>query len=33
MKRIKKNVAASWCCEASSDVDIQNLVSTIIDKD
>ena len=26
MKKIKKNVAASWCCEASTVVDIQKLV-------
>lgn len=26
MKKIKKNIAASWCCEASTVVDIQNLI-------
>lgn len=32
MKKIKKNVAASWCCEASSDIDIQNMINTFIDE-
>lgn len=27
MKKIKKNVAASWCCEASTVVDISKLVA------
>lgn len=26
MKKIKKNVAASWCCEASTVVDVKKLV-------
>ncbi len=26
MKKIKKNIAASWCCEASTVVDIKKLV-------
>lgn len=29
MKKIKKNVAASWCCEASTVVDIQKLVKKV----
>ena len=29
MKKIKKNIAASWCCEASTVVDIQKLVKKV----
>lgn len=28
MKKIKKNIAASWCCEASTVIDIQRLVKS-----
>lgn len=29
MKKIKKNIAASWCCEASTVADIQKLVKKV----
>ena len=29
MKKIKKNIAASWCCEASTVVDIKKMVKDI----
>lgn len=32
MKKIKKNVAASWCCEASTVVDIKKMVAKVKSK-
>lgn len=29
MKKIKKNKAASWCCEASTAVDIKKMIEAI----
>ena len=29
MKKIRKNKAASWCCEASTAVDIKKMIETI----
>ncbi len=29
MKKIEKNKAASWCCEASTTVDIRKMIEAI----
>lgn len=33
MKKIKKNKAASWCCEASTVVDIKKMVEKVNKKE
>lgn len=33
MKKIQKNIAASWCCEASTEVDINALVKEVKDSE
>lgn len=33
MKKIKKNKAASWCCEASTVVDIKKMIKKVGEKE